>query len=534
MLAPSPAATAGRQERGGSPPTRAGRPPPAPPTPGPSSASQAATWAIAYDCAGRRRSPVAPCLRSARSYSSSSTSRPERSPARKASTGSVRWPPRPVERTRAPSAIRAAPRSPRCDSRPVGAQTLPPTVAPARTSLSAMCAAYSARSGSAPPASEANETIAPIRTTPFFTPSRSSPLRCSISARSGFNRPAAMSGRRIVPPANTVMPSPSPYSDAASSAEPGRSTSTGTAAILFRSPAPGTSYAGMRVIRLDRRARDGARAGLLPAGPRAGDGALPVADAREAAPPRGGGGRRQDRGRQVDGGGARRAADPPPVLRGPRRRARGLRVELHAAAAAHPGRAGGNGRRVRALRPRVPDPAAAARGGRGGAARPAADRRGRSRGRGVRGVPARGALGLPDHDPGARDDRGEAAPVRDPHLQQDPRAPRRAQAALPLPLDRPPVGRARDRHRARARAGRAGAARRGGGPLRGRAARPRPPEAAGARGDHRLGAGADGARPPGARRRACRSDAGRGAQVPRGPALDPRRSAGGPRRERTC
>ena len=40
---------------------------------------------------------------------------------------------------------------------------------------------------------------------------------------------------------------------------------------------------------------------------------------------------------------ARRAADPPAVLRGPRRRARRLRVELRAPAAAHPGRAGGDG-----------------------------------------------------------------------------------------------------------------------------------------------------------------------------------------------
>ena len=38
----------------------------------------------------------------------------------------------------------------------------------------------------------------------------------------------------------------------------------------------------------------------------------------------------------------------------------------------------------------------------------AADRRDRPRRRGVRGVPARGALGLPDHDPRDRDDRGRA------------------------------------------------------------------------------------------------------------------------------
>ena len=99
---------------------------------------------------------------------------------------------------------------------------------------------------------------------------------------------------------------------------------------------------------------------------------------------------------------ARRAADPPPVLRGPRRRARRLRVELRAPAAAHPGGAGGNGRRGGAVRARVPDPAAAARGGRGDGAGRAPDRRDRPRRRGVRGVSARGALGLPDHDPRAR------------------------------------------------------------------------------------------------------------------------------------
>ena len=64
-----------------------------------------------------------------------------------------------------------------------------------------------------------------------------------------------------------------------------------------------------------------------------------------------------------------------------------------------------------------------------------------------------------------------------------------------------PVARARDRDREAARAGRAGAARRRGGRVRRGAAPARPAEAAGARGDDRLGAGADGARPAGARRR---------------------------------
>ena len=55
--------------------------------------------------------------------------------------------------------------------------------------------------------------------------------------------------------------------------------------------------------------------------------------------------------------GAAGAADPAPVLRGPRRRARRLRVELLAPAAAHPRGAGGDGRRGGAVRARVPDPA---------------------------------------------------------------------------------------------------------------------------------------------------------------------------------
>ena len=52
----------------------------------------------------------------------------------------------------------------------------------------------------------------------------------------------------------------------------------------------------------------------------------------------------------------------------------------------------------------------------------------------------------------------------------------------------------------------------------------------GRRGDDRLGAGAGGARPAGARRRGRREDARRGAQVPRGLALRPRRDAGRARR----
>ncbi len=91
----------------------------------------------------------------------------------------------------------------------------------------------------------------------------------------------------------------------------------------------------------DRRARGGAPRGRLPARPRALDGAVPRARAREAAPARGRGRRRQDRGGEVARDLPRRPADPAAVLRGARRRARGLRVELPTAAAPHPRRPGG-------------------------------------------------------------------------------------------------------------------------------------------------------------------------------------------------
>ena len=99
--------------------------------------------------------------------------------------------------------------------------------------------------------------------------------------------------------------------------------------------------------------------------------------------------------------------------------------------------------RPRHLRPGVPDPAAAAPGARGRRRRRAAgpaDRRDRPGRRGVRGVPARDPLGLPGDRAGDRHDQGRAAAARDPHLEPDPRGPRRAEAPLPLPLDRLPVG----------------------------------------------------------------------------------------------
>ena len=74
----------------------------------------------------------------------------------------------------------------------------------------------------------------------------------------------------------------------------------------------------------------------------------------------------------------------------------------------------------------------------------AADRRDRPRGLGVRGVPARVPERLPDHDPGARArSRAVDAADRRDDLQPHARAARRAQAALPLSLDRVPGRRAR-------------------------------------------------------------------------------------------
>src|SRR5713101_6840192 len=138
------------------------------------------------------------------------------------------------------------------------------------------------------------------------------------------------------------------------------------------------------------------------------------------------------------------------------------------------------------------------------------------------GVPTRAALGLSDHRAGAGHGRGEAAALRDPHLQPHARAARRAEAALPLPLDRPPVDREGDRDRDPARAGCARAPRCGGGGIRGRAALTRPAEAARGCGDDRLGACADGARDAGARCRERAADPRLRTEVPRGPAFRPR------------
>ena len=170
---------------------------------------------------------------------------------------------------------------------------------------------------------------------------------------------------------------------------------------------------------------------------------LPGAHAAPAAAARGRAGRRQDRDRPHARAGARRRADPPPVLRGHRRRAGALRVGLLAPAPLRAHDPGGDARPRATAPPSSTAPSSSSsgrccarcgRGGRGGAA----DRRARPRRRGVRGVPARGAGRLRGDDPGDRDGHGRAAAGRGAHLEPHPRAARRPEAPLPLPLDRLP------------------------------------------------------------------------------------------------
>ena len=153
---------------------------------------------------------------------------------------------------------------------------------------------------------------------------------------------------------------------------------------------------------------------------------------------------------------ARPRARAPAVLRGPRRGQGAVRVELPQAAAAHPGR--GRGRRLaggagRHLRQGVPARAPADDRDREPEAGRPADRRDRQDRPGVRGDAARAAVGLPDHDPRARPDRGDHDADRAAHLEQHARADRGAEAPLPLPLARLPGPRARARDRPPARAG---------------------------------------------------------------------------------
>ena len=94
----------------------------------------------------------------------------------------------------------------------------------------------------------------------------------------------------------------------------------------------------------------------------------------------------------------------------------------------------------------LPAGAPAARGDPAREAAGAAGRRGRSRRRGVRGVPAGAAVRLPGEHSRARHDQGGVDPARGAHLERHARTVRRAAPPLPLPLRRFPRRRPRGAH----------------------------------------------------------------------------------------
>ena len=146
---------------------------------------------------------------------------------------------------------------------------------------------------------------------------------------------------------------------------------------------------------------------------------------------------------------ARHRAGATPVLRGHRRRPGALRVGLRRASC------------CTCARPRRPvrrssrtscTPSASSSGarscGRSTTRRPAAgaaDRRDRPRRRRVRGVPPRAPVRLRGHRPRARGDPGRGPADRRADLEPHPGRARRAETALPVPLDRPSRLRARGR-----------------------------------------------------------------------------------------
>ncbi len=144
----------------------------------------------------------------------------------------------------------------------------------------------------------------------------------------------------------------------------------------------------------------------------------------------------------------------------------------------------------------------------------AADRRARSHRRAVRGLPARGAGGVPDHDSGARPHPRRRSAGRRHHVEPHARDPRRDQAPLPLSLGRLPGRAARARHRPPqvSAGGRIAGAR--DRRLHAAAARDGSLQGAGHRGDARLGRGAGRARSRRARPADGRRHRGRAAQVP--------------------
>ena len=182
------------------------------------------------------------------------------------------------------------------------------------------------------------------------------------------------------------------------------------------------------------------------------------------------------------------------------------------------------GPRARSLRARLPDRAAAATGAprRPGAAAGAADRRARPGRRGVRGLPARVAVRLPDHHPGTGFHQGVGAAGRRHHVEPDARTARRSETPLRLRLDRLPRLRQGTPDHHHQTAGCSGGAGRAGDPLRPGTASGRPLQGDRRLRDHRLGRRPRRPRPHGTGRRHYRTDPRHGPQDAGGHAVDAR------------
>ena len=158
-------------------------------------------------------------------------------------------------------------------------------------------------------------------------------------------------------------------------------------------------------------------AGRLCRRPGARDRPVPGAATGQAAVSRRRGRRRQDRGRQGAGGLARPQADSPPMLRGPRCRQRGLRMEL---SRADDGDQAGRGRRRTRAAASSMTSSRSAISSSARCSRRWSRRRGapvllidetRPRRRGLRSLSARDPVGLPGDDSGNRHHHGAEPPI---------------------------------------------------------------------------------------------------------------------------
>src|SRR5260221_2135700 len=173
------------------------------------------------------------------------------------------------------------------------------------------------------------------------------------------------------------------------------------------------------------------------------DRGFPGAQALAPVVPRGRGRRGQDGDREGPRDRPAPAAGAPAMLRGPRHRVRGLRMELSAPDDRDPAggglREGGAGGPVaRYFYTALPPEASVAAGDRSQrwrGARPS-DRRARPHGRAFRGLSARSVVRFPGVDSGTRFDRGKKRADRGHHIESHARDPRRDQAPLPLSLGR--------------------------------------------------------------------------------------------------